>query len=276
MQIYFGSDLHLEFHKANTPALNIPVGDVLLLAGDIFLPWDTNKIHKRVVEDFFTNVNERFNHVLLIAGNHEHYGGYFIDTHTKIEEWIDPYKNIHLLNSQTYQVGEIMVFGSTFWTDMRGSHPEIMWDVKRGMSDYHEVRYSEDRYTPYKSGGPKLMPEDTVNENHYARKKLSEFMTKAEEMEMIPIVMTHHAPTFECVEQCYRMDNLSYAYANTGMDDLLLDLYPPHIWVHGHMHKREMIRFGKSTILTNARGYVGMEPTHSFEFKQINITPVEI
>lgn len=282
MKLFYGSDLHLEFEKGFKHTIDVPEGDVLVLAGDIYTPWYQGKTekkdHVKIRESFFSEVSEKFKTVLYVMGNHEHYGGYFVQTDDLIRKHLEPYKNIHLLTGNYYQVEDVLFYGTTFWTDARNSHPEVMWDIQRGMNDYHEIKYSEDRYDV--SSGmyngynkrSRLLCEDTVKENQFARKQLTEFFSKSEECGLRPFVITHHQPSWKCVEMRWQLDNLSHAYANTGLDDLLEET-PEHYWVCGHMHKtNDLVEVGKSKVLTHARGYIGYESSaNSYSFAGLDI-----
>lgn len=277
MKLYYGSDLHLEFEKGAKHTIDVPEGDVLVLAGDVYTPWYQGQAKAAVRESFFAEVSEKFKTVLYIMGNHEHYGGYFVQTDNLICEQLEKFKNIYLMNGNYHQVENVLFYGTTFWTDCRGSHPEVMWDVQRNMNDYTEIRYSEDRmdYTSGQYNGyskrSRLLASDTVNENHYARKGLTAFLSKAEEQDLYPVVIAHHHPSFACVEEMYRLDNLSYAYANTGLDDLLV-MAPKHHWICGHMHKQDQIEIGNATVCTHARGYIGYESSaNQYTFATLDI-----
>ena len=78
MKIQFCSDLHLEFLE-NISFLKTnpikPIGDILLLAGDIVLLRDIDK-HK----DFFNYISYNFKTTYWIPGNHEYY---YFDIATK-------------------------------------------------------------------------------------------------------------------------------------------------------------------------------------------------
>ena len=281
MKLFYGSDLHLEFETGTKHSLNIPEGDVLVLAGDIYGPWiqgkAKNKDHAAIRESFFSEVSEKFKTVLYVMGNHEHYGGYFVQTDNLIREQLHTHSNIFLLTGTYHQVENVLFYGTTFWTDARGSNPEVMWDIQRNMNDYHEIRYSEDRYdvshgmyNGYNKRS-RLLCEDTVRENTFARKQLTEFFSKAEEQDLYPVVITHHQPSWECVEPYYRHDTVSHAYANTGLDDLLMDA-PKHHWICGHMHKKNQLQIGNSTVCTHARGYKGYEVSaNSYDFGVLDI-----
>ena len=259
--------LHLEFEKGTASKLELPTGDVLLLVGDIYLPWSKDKREKALFQEFFKRASENFREVLVIAGNHEHWGGYFVETLDRQRAQLEHFGNVRVLQNSAYQVDNVVFWGSTFWTDCRNAHPEVMWDVKRGMNDYGEVTYSRPSEPYYQK--VKLMAEDTVNENQYARKQVLEFMTVAEQRGTFPVVMTHHAPSWNSVAPVYRLDNLSYAYANTGLEEFMMD-FPDSIWLHGHMHEEFDYMVGKCRVMANPRGYYGYEsrPIH-FAFKKL-------
>lgn len=271
MDLCFGSDLHLEFEKGVKHTLNVPTGDLLILAGDVYTPWSNCPKHQAVWKSFFKEVSEKFDTVVYVLGNHEHYGGNFYQTLDKVKDDLEEFTNIKVLNNTWFEYKGLLVFGSTFWTDIRGGNPEVMWNVQRGMNDYQQIHTGHSNYGPYTSKRVLLRANDTTNENHYARGALREFMTEAENKELFPIVVTHHQPDWMCVEPCYRVDDLSYAYANTGLEGYLFD-FPNNLWFCGHMHKRDSLELGNSTVFTNARGYVGMEGgVHKFEFVKLKV-----
>ena len=72
MRIQYCSDLHMEFQE-NMRFMNSlplePVGDVLVIAGDVGYLVDTTIPHIR----FWKWASENYRHVLMIAGNHEYY-----------------------------------------------------------------------------------------------------------------------------------------------------------------------------------------------------------
>lgn len=234
------------------------------------MPWEKkDKRAKKLFQEFFTRCSTNFKEVIVIAGNHEHWSGEFVNTYKRMVKTLEHLENVHVLQNSAYQVGNVVFWGSTFWTDCRKGHPEVMWDVQRGMNDYHEVLYSEPREPDYRK--VRILAEDTVNENHYARKQLLEFMTMAEERGAFPVVVSHHAPSWNSVAPVYRLDNLSYAYANTGLDEFMED-FPPSVWIHGHMHDDFDYNVGKCRVLCNPRGYYGYETRAiHFAFKKLEL-----
>ncbi|WP_088653547.1 metallophosphoesterase [Geofilum rhodophaeum] len=73
MKVQYCSDLHLEFFQ-NAKFLNEnpikPVGDILVLAGDIIYWEQENFKHW-----FFDYISDNFKEVYYIPGNHEFYSG---------------------------------------------------------------------------------------------------------------------------------------------------------------------------------------------------------
>jgi len=71
MKIQYCSDLHIEFPENKEYLVNNPIkpiGDILILAGDIALFRTLNE-----QDNFFDYVSTNFNYTFWIAGNHEYY-----------------------------------------------------------------------------------------------------------------------------------------------------------------------------------------------------------
>jgi len=276
-EIYAGSDIHLEFGGP----IVVPECDVLLLSGDIFTAWrhpeakDNHQasLHKRE-KKFFQQCQDKAAKTLIILGNHEHYNGTFGHTIERARAKLDWFPNIELLNNDTVEFDDFAVFGSTFWTDMNQSHPEVMWHANRVMTDFSVI--FKHRGNGYLDPSELFRAHDTVVENTYARKKLVEFLSLyADDEKRKTIVMTHHAPTYACVDRKFSVDMLTYAFANTGLDDMLLDNDGPHVWLYGHMHHRkEFLHGDKTRIIANARGYFNTNENgfvKTFAFRKIEL-----
>jgi len=67
--IQYLSDIHLEFYRSHVLVSSkvIPVAPILVLAGDVGYPFqDSYRL-------FLESMSQRFEHVILIHGNHEYY-----------------------------------------------------------------------------------------------------------------------------------------------------------------------------------------------------------
>lgn len=276
MKICIGSDLHLEFGRGD---LQVPECDVLLLAGDIFVPHlddqkknAKDKLKKRY-KAFFKEISEKCGQTFMIMGNHEHYGGFFLETKDKINHYLEPFPNIRLLDNEAVALSkDVVLFGATMWTDYKDENPEAMMICRNRMSD-HEVIFAH-RGSGLYDVTERFLPRHAARENQYTREKIVEFLSKYRDNK-VTIVMTHHAPSWVCVGDMFKLDIMSYGYANTGLDDMLLDGDGPDFWIHGHMHKRDVITHGATRIICNARGYFGHQRTDDFTWREMNLEILE-
>ena len=257
----------------NALGCEIPTGDILILAGDVFSPCyltesaDNQDFYSsELVYEFFELISKKFKNVYFIPGNHEFYNGRFDSTPTEFDLFFSDYENISVLSYERFIfLDEIAIFGDTFWFDANNRNPITQFKIKEGMNDFHKISSPiSDR---------KLMVETVIDHNFAARIALDEFMEECKVKNLFPIVITHHAPSFQmCVDDWRKYDEVSFGYANTGLDNKLMYDYPKHIWIHGHTHRRYELKNENFTICCNPRGYVGYERiANDFFFKELKI-----
>jgi hypothetical protein len=133
MKLQFASDLHLEFHE-NSRWLRqnplTPVGDVLLLAGDIgYLGDDNYSKHP-----FWSWAADHFEQVIAIPGNHELYKDF--DINELHEGWaLDIRPNVKAYYNQTLHLNnDVDLVLSTLWAHVP---PEDAFYTERGVTDFH-------------------------------------------------------------------------------------------------------------------------------------------
>lgn len=255
MKIGIISDVHLEFGRGK---LEIPECDLLVLAGDIFLPVTHSKknlnmkLEKRN-KKFFDECSEKAKQTIMVLGNHEHYHMCFYDTAEKVRDWISPYSNIILLDNSSTTFDDLCIFGATMWTDFNNGNPLAMMDAY-ALSDYSQIRKSNYSEYPVEF----ITPDFIYRKNQYTMNQLKFFLD--ENVGKQTMIVTHHAPSWLCVDDVYKTDTVSYAYANVSLDNFLAYDNGPDYWIHGHMHKTHDFMHGKTRIICNARGYFGEEP----------------
>lgn len=247
MKLHLLSDLHLEFAP-----IDLPGGDVLLLAGDIFVADQVklnDTLHGEEVKYFFNDACAKYNKVIYIAGNHEHYRGYYNKTHENIRNFLhkNDFKVVFLENSCFELNDEYMLFGSTFWTDFNNNDFTAVESAKRGMNDFRMISYENEN----KNGS--LSPFDTTEFNLTARNSLKMALEFYSTKKFI--VMTHHLPDMLSVDARYGNDPLNYAYANTGLREFILDNPRIKYWLHGHTHTSRDYIIGDCRVMCNPRGY---------------------
>lgn len=263
LSIYYGSDLHLEFAAAD---FEIPAGDILILTGDVFVPHDifnVNAIHRTF--SFFEEVSEKFRHVYVILGNHEHYYGCLVDTREEAEDMLRRFPNVKILDGESVVHEDVAIFGGTLWTDFDGENPIAMYEASLMMNDFSLIGFSLDRINCTTNLPGKLLPEDLLEENAKYRKLLFDFLDANVDKKLV--VATHHAPSYACVPECYKGSNLNPAYFNTRLDHVFDR--PVH-WIHGHVHVRYSMEYGNGAIYANPRGYPG-ENSQKYELKRLEI-----
>ncbi len=251
MIIQYASDLHLEFPE-NKEFLTAnplkPIGDVLLLAGDI-VPFAVLNKQK----DFFRYVSDHFEYTYWVPGNHEYY---YYDIATKsgiLNEKIR--NNVFLVNNISIIHNDVKFIFSTLWSKIRTAY---QWEVERGMSDFHVIKYNGYRFSTDKFN---LLHEECLN---FVQNELNS------QTSVKSVVVTHHVPTFLNYPEEYRADVLSDAFAVELFD--LIKTSGPDYWIYGHNHSNPPdFKIGKTHLLTNQLGYVKYGEHQLFSTKTIKL-----
>ncbi len=236
MTIQYSSDLHLEFPqdkeflKANPLQ---PVGDILLLAGDIvlFAVMDQQA-------DFFSYVSDNFQTTYWIPGNHEYYYFDIVEKYGVLNEKIKD--NVFLVNNTTVTHENITFIFSTLWSKIR---PAYQWQIERGMNDFHVIKYKGHRFSVTQFN---QLHEESIR---FIEQELYHDNTDK------TLVVTHHVPTLFNYPEQYKGSILNDAFVIELFD--LIKTVGPDYWVYGHSHiNTPDFEIGKTRLLTNQLGYV--------------------
>lgn len=246
MKLHLMSDLHLEFAP-----MQLPGGDVLLLAGDILVADSLTASYKRSeYSKFFKQAVKKYNKVFLIAGNHEHYHGMIDTSHAIIQNFLkEEGLPVVFLDNTCFELNdEYVLFGSTFWTDLNNNDFAACQAARSYMNDFHLI---------VSSGGERnLIPYDTVLLNNDARAALNSALEFYKKKKFV--VMTHHLPDMLSVNERFKpgIDVVNYAFANTGLKNLIENSNQIKYWFHGHTHDSCDYILGETRVVCNPRGYV--------------------
>ena len=244
MIVQYCSDLHVEFpenqtYLARTPP--IPVGDILLLAGDVVCFRDL--IKARAFIDF---ISDHYSAVYWIPGNHEYYGSDIADLPNPL--WENIRSNVHLVNNQVVDRGGVRFVFSTLWSRIS---PLFEWDIQRSISDFSAITSRGKRFT--------------VQDFNLLHEESLEFLKNAIQQagDSPTVVVTHHVPTLMNYPRLYKSSPLTEAFAVELFN--LIDLSSPSWWVYGHHHiNTPAFKLGQTTMLTNQLGYVHFQEHGSF------------
>jgi predicted phosphohydrolase len=236
MKIQYCSDLHLEFVE-NKQYLKVnpilPVGDILLLAGDITL-LRTKESHN----DFFKYLSKKFKAVYWIPGNHEYYHSDLATINLPLYEKI--FDNIFLLNNKTIVYDNVEIIFSTLWSHIPARQE---WTIQKGVSDFFYI----------KNDGKTIVPKD-FNKLHEA--DLEFIKTEiAKSTNKKRVVVTHHVPTFQHYPPQYKNSEISGAFATELYD--VIESSDVDYWIYGHHHcNTPDFKIGNTVMITNQLGYV--------------------
>ena len=128
----------------------------------------SNKLLKvQDFRNFLKQASQLFKHVVYVMGNHEFYGGRFFGSILHLQEELEPFENIYLLENNAKELDGVLFLGATFWTDFNKHDPISMYDAGLFMNDYKSIRWDKDGL--YR----KLAPKDSfgrhVRSAHYFR-----------------------------------------------------------------------------------------------------------
>jgi len=251
LKVQYCSDLHLEFSE-NKKYLSenplIPVGEILILAGDV-VPFALMNKH----EDFFDYLSDHFELTYWLPGNHEYYHFDLTDRCGSLYEKIR--SNVLLINNYQVTHEDVRFIFSTLWTQIS---VENQWQIQRALSDFRVINYKYEHLTP-----------NEYNNQHAL--DLSYVSQQIEQTVGKTVVTTHHVPTFLNYPEQYKGDILNEAFAVE-----LYDLIEPSgvkYWIYGHHHQNvSSFKIGATNMITNQLGYVSHnEHLEFFNNKYINL-----
>lgn len=202
------SDVHLEYeHHLNRPWPKIiKKAKYLALAGDI-----GNPSHRSYV-NYISYCCSMFDHVFVVAGNHELWSHEIDTCKKKIRAICNDRINCSFLDNDVVELEGIRVFGATLWSDVTDR-------AARGMNDYNTIYLDNDHLKPEHT---RLMHSDTVQ-------KISNLL---DESAKPLLVITHYAPLLSMNGEYGQSPNIS-AFCS----DLSHLFRKPLVgWISGHTH----------------------------------------
>ncbi len=249
MKIQYCSDLHLEF-EVNKKYLNqnpiLPVGEILILAGDI-VPFVLIEKH----QDFFDWISDNFKYTYWIPGNHEYY---YFDAATRtglLNENIRA--NVSLVNDVAIQYNDMKLILSTLWSKISARNA---WEIENGMSDFQVIKYNNSRFTANEFNALHQASLNFINSELSSNDN-----TKS-------IIITHHVPTLYNYPKQYKGSSLQEGFAVELF--YLIEESNAAAWIYGHHHSNTPdFTIGNTQMLTNQLGYVSYKEHLDFKNNKV-------
>lgn len=245
------SDIHLEMPQ---PDFKFRASDanVLVLAGDIcvadyltrsqYSPYFSGAER---VRNFFYQAMLRYDRILYVLGNHEHYDGR-LDKSIPILRKAFPL--VEILDNEETNINGVSIYGGTMWTNLSNPvHAEV---ARASLNDYKYITSPKFR---------KLSPGDTMREHMF-------FMEGLKSLGYDPdIVISHHAPSFQSLNPMYENDTmLNHAYGSHLDNDIAYSKIK--LWIHGHTHYGVDYDIAGTRVFSNPIGYPG--ETHVSKYRK--------
>jgi UDP-2,3-diacylglucosamine pyrophosphatase LpxH len=277
MKVRLLDDLHLEFdweaaHKTrlydpNAPKPRYPhmlydpgnvPADALVLAGDITVLNLCNwAVHPgedcNEMEGWFVDRLADYELVLHVPGNHEYYGGTFLNYQSKFAEWTQHinaiakargYKGIFYCGDRyTVMKDGVKFICATLWTDFHRNDPMVSMRALQMMSDYSQIKFDKKR----------LLPAQILQEHEESRAFIEKEIANYDGKK---VVVTHHAPSAQSVHAVYKSRDLDNYLYYSDLDHLVEQV---DLWCHGHTHRCFDYNIGKGRVVCNPRGYFPYE-----------------
>lgn len=268
LHIQIASDIHLEFAQDDdVPSLHdvlTPSAPVLGLLGDIGV-LGRGQANVDRYRRFLSEASAHFEHVVVLAGNHEFYSDPHSDGGRQLHsELLDRIRSIcaeigkvHFLDwdSPPLVLDGVRVVGGTMWgfvpveaqLDQAGAE-----SVEYKLSDYRHI------FMPPDASGARnrlLTATDTNGWHAATRDAIVAAARESGAAHQPVLVLTHHAPTFLLPHE-HAQGPLRWALASDALAGMPADAAAAiHTWAFGHLHAPMDLRLGNTRVVANPRGY---------------------
>jgi len=249
MKIQYASDLHLEF-RDNSRFLQDnpiePVGDILLLAGDIgYLEDNSYRLHP-----FWDWAADSFRQTLVIPGNHEFYKSGDVGT---IQNGCiaEIRKNVKYYYNTVITIDDIDFILCTLWSKIRAENAFV---TEQSVSDFMRIAYNG-----------RLINAHCFNQIH---QNSVAFLTDAIQLSKNSkrVVVSHHVPTTLCMAEEFKNSRINGAFV-AELHDFIYDSNIS-FWIYGHSHRNmPIIDINGTKMLCNQLGYVQYGEHNTFNLK---------
>lgn len=249
VRVQYASDLHLEYPR-NREFLTlhpiVPVGDILILAGDI-----VSDKHREKIEPLYAEWRTQFKYIISIPGNHEFYGGNAGEAYPGFEAILAP--NHFLVNNRTLVLDGVRFIASILWTEIP---PEMTKRLERASNDYRQIKFSKQGTEAANLTAAEVNEFHRLSREFLATELKTPFAGRT-------VVVTHHVPSYSLLGfAAYYSDVLKY-YCASNLNKLIKDTSADY-WIFGHFHQTVEKKLHGTAFVSNPLGYMTEEQHREF------------
>jgi predicted MPP superfamily phosphohydrolase len=232
MKIQYISDIHLELLKdisiKDIVDKIIPNANICILGGDIGNPFINH------YEEFLKNMNDKFNKIFIIAGNHEYYNNNIEETKIRIIDICKNYQNISFLDNNYEDYEGYRWIGTTQWTHI--NNPEYKINDIYSIKDFDIEKYN------------KLHNE--------CKQFLIDSLKECKDNNIKTIIITHHLPIYNLTAQKYKYMCDYSQWFNADLNDIIKQNNKIISgWFYGHTHESSVQKYYNVNFYCNPIGY---------------------
>lgn len=182
--------------------------------------------------------------VVYVLGNREFHGNpdtHVIDKVRKVTEGTA----VSVLDADAVTVADSHFIGATLWTDLellgKGKKNQLLSFAALNVSDYDKIR------RVHKPVIDVFTPTHACIWHEQDRAYIESELAKTQDRKTV--VVSHHAPSAQCLSVSEREDLLSACRASAL--DWMIEKYQPEAWLYGHIDYPNQVQVGKTTVINN-------------------------
>lgn len=168
--------------------------------------------------------------------------------------------NLSFLHNNYKEIDDKIFIGTTLFTNYEYPCPpyyntqrDNLYEASKDLHDFKFGLYNKEGKLV------RLHPSHYLIEFNICFNYLKKIVKQFKDKECI--IITHHAPSSQSIEEDYLGDKLNASYVSE-LENFILD--NPNIthWIHGHLHCQCDYKIGNTRIICNARGYLKYDHTN--------------
>lgn len=259
LKIQILSDTHLEWFPGVAVAdLPDPLNDIPAHAPYMALLGDIGNPFEPLYKEFIQDLSQKFEHVFVVAGNHEYYHNMIETANEQITKVASEFKNVTFLQRTSVEIKGITFLGATLWT-LIPTEPQDTYNAYwLRINDYRMIKVND------AEEGQILLEPRHQNAIHLGDKAwLTSALEETQKQNKKVVVFSHHSPIethIQNVDMRPGGKNNELRFLDfSDQTNLLSKFQHIKVWGFGHTHYSSSQVFCQTRIVSNCLGYIKRE-----------------